>query len=192
MAGLFAEYRPRGGGDVDDAARTVPPASLVIRDVVEADVDAVARIVHERDGGELAAHVAGLERGLRNRPNPPDDLLLAAVVEGRVVGFARARTFEPPAGAPANCAPAGWYLNGVTIAPDMRRRGVALALTRARMSHVARHADSVWCFTNVMNRASVDLHARLGFVEVTRDFWFPGVTFAGGTGILLRAGLDRP
>jgi hypothetical protein len=39
--------------------------------------------------------------------------------------------------------------------------------------------------------ASVELHRRLGFEEVTRDFSFPGLTFEGGKGILFRAPITR-
>jgi hypothetical protein len=36
---------------------------------------------------------------------------------------------------------------------------------------------------------SIDLHRDLAFVEVTRDFTFPGVTFEGGSGILFMTAL---
>jgi hypothetical protein len=48
-------------------------------------------------------------------------------------------------------------------------------------------ADEVWYFTSAINSASIAMHARLGFTEVTRDFEFPGVTFTSGQGILFRA-----
>jgi hypothetical protein len=38
----------------------------------------------------------------------------------------------------------------------------------------------------------VVLHARLGFVEVSRDFAFPGVRFDGGVGVLCRAARQQP
>jgi len=44
--------------------------------------------------------------------------------------------------------------------------------------------DEIWYFTNA---ASLLLHYRLGFREVTRDFTYPGVTFTGGVGVLCRA-----
>ena len=184
---LFAEYRPRTGADP-----AAPPESLVVRDAAPADADAIARIAQERNGGELEAHVAGFQRSLLARSIPPRSLVLAATVEGRVVGYARAGVFEPPADAPANCAPRGWYLTGVTIAPEMRRRGIGLALTRARLDCIAAHAGLVYYFASAMNRASIDLHARLGFVEVTRDFWYPDTSFTGGVGILFRAALAAP
>jgi hypothetical protein len=55
------------------------------------------------------------------------------------------------------------------------------------MAWAFQRAGEVWFFANARNRASVDLHARLGFVEVTRDFAFPGVSFDGGVGVLCRA-----
>ena len=47
-----------------------------------------------------------------------------------------------------------------------------------------------WFVVNADNRASIDLHAPLGFREATRDFVQPGVTFSGrGQGILFRVAL---
>jgi ribosomal protein S18 acetylase RimI-like enzyme len=179
IARLFAEYRPRPG-----AEPAALPETLLIRDAVPADLAAMARIAQERNGGDVAAHEGALERQMRD-----GSIVLAAAVGGRVVGYGKAGVFTPPADAPGNCAPAGWYLTGVTVAPEMRRRGIGLELTRARLARVGACADRACYFANALNRASIDLHARLGFVEVTRDFWFPGTTFTGGVGILFRAAL---
>jgi hypothetical protein len=72
----------------------------------------------------------------------------------------------------------------------MRRRGVGLALTRARLEHLGGVTEGVFYFANVRNRASIDLHARLGFEPVTDDFWWPRASFEGGRGILFRAALS--
>ena len=184
MAGMFAEYRPRAGD-----APAPPRGSFVIRDAVAADVATLAAIRHERDGGDAAAHAAAFERLLGV---PADAVLLAAELGGRVVGYGKASVFAPPADAPANCAPAGWYLTGVIVADEFRRRGIGLELTRVRLVRVAARADRAHYFASAMNRASIDLHARLGFVEVTRDFWFPATSFTGGVGILFRAALAAP
>jgi hypothetical protein len=60
------------------------------------------------------------------------------------------------------------------------------------MAWAFERAGEVWFFANACNRASLDLHARLGFVEVTRDFVFPGVCFDGGVGVLCRAARQQP
>lgn len=45
---------------------------------------------------------------------------------------------------------------------------------------------------NAQNLVTIDLHARLGFKEITREFTFPGVEFQGGREVLFAADLtDR-
>ena len=81
-------------------------------------------------------------------------------------------------------APAGWYLSGCVVDPNRRRRGIGSMLTRARLGWVFDRAECVYYLVNATNKASIDLHSKQGFVEVTRDFDFPGVTFVGGQGVL--------
>ncbi|MEV0285232.1 hypothetical protein AB0H36_14070 [Kribbella sp. NPDC050820] len=50
-------------------------------------------------------------------------------------------------------------------------------------------ADCVYYFANLANGATLDLHHRLGFTELTRAFSFPGDPLRPGTGVLLRADL---
>jgi ribosomal protein S18 acetylase RimI-like enzyme len=131
--------------------------------------------------------------GLTADIHEPDRLLLVAEIGTEIVGYGRVRTFEPGLDAPPETAPAGFYLLGLFVQADFRRRGVGLALTSARMRWIAERADEAWFFSNARNAASIALHRRLGFEEVTRRFSFPGVTFAGGDGVLFRAHLaDRP
>jgi ribosomal protein S18 acetylase RimI-like enzyme len=173
----FAEYAPRRAAAVP---RGHAPA---IRSATGADLDRLAAIRAAREGEEPAKSRAVFERALARGD---DSLLLVAEIDDDVAGYGRAGRFAPPPDAPSNCAPEGWYLTGVVVAPPHRRRGVGLALTTARLAWIGERADTAWYFANPRNRATIDLHARLGFVEVTRDFWFPGVTFAGGTGVLFR------
>lgn len=87
---------------------------------------------------------------------------------------------------PADLAPAGHYLGGVTVEPAWRRRGIALALTDARLRWIAERADEAFYVVNATNLASIDLHRRWGFVEVARGPTFAGVPFDGGLGLLMR------
>ncbi|SNS90584.1 Ribosomal protein S18 acetylase RimI [Asanoa hainanensis] len=146
---------------------------------------------------ELAAVVAGLDpvqwtRSLTASATDQERMLHVAEDAGRIVGYARSAEYAPPKDAPRNAAPAGWYLLGIVVDPAYRRRGIGRALTTARMTAIAERADAVWYFANARNRASLDLHTVLGFVEVTRDFWFPDLTFDGGAGVgvLCRAPLS--
>jgi ribosomal protein S18 acetylase RimI-like enzyme len=116
----------------------------------------------------------------------PQRLLLVADLSGEVVGYGRARLFHPPPDAPADTAPAGYYLAGVFVHPDWRRLGIGAALIEARLRWIAERADEAWFFANARNIASIESHRRLGFEEITRHFSFLSLTFAGGEGILFR------
>jgi RimJ/RimL family protein N-acetyltransferase len=155
---------------------------LALRAATAADLDACARLAADHDGRPPATHRERLERSLGE---PERVRSFVASWDGEVVASARLSHFTPPADAPANVAPAGWYLIGLIVAPSHRGRGIGLALTRARVDWALEHAGEVWYFTGTANAASFALHAEVGFEEVTRDFWFPGVTFERG-GILCR------
>jgi ribosomal protein S18 acetylase RimI-like enzyme len=116
-----------------------------------------------------------------------DRLLLLATANGEVAGYGRGGRFQAPSDAPPNVAPDGYYLGGLLVGTRWRRRGIAEALTRARMAWAFERAPEAWYFTNAGNAASLALHAKLGFVEISRDFWYPNVTFEGGVGVLGRA-----
>jgi ribosomal protein S18 acetylase RimI-like enzyme len=135
--------------------------------------------------------VADSEDGLRQELTRSDRWLLVAIADDTVAGYGRVSDHRPERPGPAE-APPGYYLGGVVVDPRFRRRGIGLALTRARMELVFTMADEVWYFTNARNAASIAMHGPLGFVEVTRDFTFPGVTFEGGQGILFRASSPAP
>jgi ribosomal protein S18 acetylase RimI-like enzyme len=113
----------------------------------------------------------------------PNRIIVVATSDGVIAGWAQTHCWtsgDPP-------APAGHYLGGVTVDPTFRRRGVASALTSARLEWIWMRASHAWYVVNSANRASVELHRRYGFVEVARAARFHTVAFTGGDGILLRS-----
>jgi len=120
----------------------------------------------------------------------PERLLLVVEIEREVVGYGRVRLFTQPPDAPTDAAPGGYYLTGVFIRPDRRRAGLGAAITDARLRWISERATEAWFFANARNSASIELHRRFGFEEVTRRFSFPGATFSGGEGILYRSRLS--
>lgn len=152
-----------------------------IRPASEADVEECVALA------VLAApEVAGNDwrKALLRDVRDPAHHLVVAELDGALVGYGRARLFEPEPDAPADTAPRGFYLIGVFVAPGRRHGGVGAALTQARLDWVAERSDHAWFFANARNTASIELHRRFGFEEVTRRFSFPGLVFAGGEGIL--------
>ncbi|MGW5332363.1 GNAT family N-acetyltransferase [Streptomyces bauhiniae] len=159
-----------------------------------ADLSACAWLYTLHSGGTLQ----DAEGRLRRELSLPGHLLLVARAPrdgagggdecdgGEVIGYGRVVRHESQ-GADRE-APSGAYLGGVVVDPDHRRASVGTALTVARMRWVLGGPDEqLFYFTNARNRASIALHERLGFREITRDFRYPGVRFDGGVGILFRA-----
>jgi ribosomal protein S18 acetylase RimI-like enzyme len=174
----FATYQPDAPGERQDT----PP--VTIREPTIAELADCAAMIVSRTGGDPDARRERLAGYLAD----DDHCLLVAVVDSEVAGFGQVMPFSAGLSA-ADIAPDGYYLIALFVAPSWRRRGIGEQLTRARMAWAARRADTIWYFANAANGATLDLHRRLGFVEVSRRFTFPGVTFAGGTGVLLRAAL---
>ncbi len=163
------------------------PIGLEVRPAKRSDCAAIASIEGSRDG----VAVDRAERRCEEQTIDPETLLLVAAVDGRVVGFARAGRVRGPSNPPPEAIPDGWYLQGVVVLDAWRRRGIGLALTDARLAWIARRAPVAYYFANARNRASLDLHASAGFVEVTRHFLAPGVSFEGGEGVLCRIDLSE-
>ncbi|MFI6581795.1 GNAT family N-acetyltransferase [Embleya sp. NPDC050493] len=164
------------------------PRTFVIRNVRAADLDACAALLALHEGGSVAAEPAPRARVRAWFDRPDGCFLVATEPSDRadpVVGYARAVHLDP-----SPTAPTGYYLAGIVVAPDARRTGAGLRLTRARLAWIAERADSAWYFTNARNTASLRLHESLGFHEESRDFAIPGVSFAGGRGILAHLTLD--
>lgn len=182
----FAEFDPEG----PRGERLRTATGLVLRPAEERDLDALSALRAAREGEDPARSRDVLARAMRatGRGNA---LLLVGERGGEILGYGRVDHWTPPPGAPANAAPTGWYLTGVVVAPGHRRRGVGAALTRARLDWIAERAPCAWYFASARNLVTLALHANFGFTEVTRDVWFPGVSFTGGVGILFRAGLGE-
>jgi ribosomal protein S18 acetylase RimI-like enzyme len=179
-AGVFAPYQP------EPSERGARGAPVVVREGTLADLPGCLDLVET----VLKLDRGRWEKSLAASVESPDRMLHVAEDRGRIVGYARATNWNRPADAPPNAAPSGWYLIGLVVDPGYRRRGIGRRLTDARLEAIAARADEVWYFVNARNKSSLDLHTDLGFIEVTRDFWFPDLTFDGGEGILARAYLS--
>jgi ribosomal protein S18 acetylase RimI-like enzyme len=182
----FASYsRRRAKG------RRLVGSRLVIRPARRTDLAVLAEITAEREGEDAGRWRAFFGRIHGERRTSRRGLVLVATSSRRILGYGKLSYFAPPPNAPANAAPEGWYLSGVVVRPEQRRRGVGAALTRRRLEWIRRRAKEAYYFANARNAVSIALHRRFGFVELTRDFWFPKTTFEGGIGILFGCELRK-
>jgi len=180
----FAEFTPRS------APSSGVPADLVIRPAIPPDLPALARIAAERENEPVEKWQTAFEH-IHAECAGGQSVLLVADVGDAIAGYGKAGHFAPPPGSPANVAPAGFYLTGVIVDPTFRRRGIGLALTRARLDWIRGRSPRAYYFGNERNRVTIELHRAVGFVELTRDFSHPQVRFEGGVGILFVCDLDR-
>jgi ribosomal protein S18 acetylase RimI-like enzyme len=166
--------------------RSVHP--YVIRAASVSDIDAcVALALLAAPEREATDWRESLLRDIENSEHQ----LVVAETGGEIIGYGRARLFEPEPDAPADTAPRGYYLTGVFVRPERRREGVGTALTQSRLDWIGQKAADAWFFANARNATSIELHQRFGFEEITHSFSFPGLTFDGGDGILFRLRLRQ-
>lgn len=173
MNTLFAPFDPDSHGH--------PLPDAVVRAGVRADVVRTGALAAQREGGPASEWIGQHER----RFDIDGNALFVADLDGEIVGFGWVSWLTPVAHGGRN-APDGWYLSGMVIAPGVRRRGVGRRLTQARIRWALERGGGVHYVVAGSNRASRDLHAALGFVEVSDDFCVPGVVFSRGDGLLCR------
>lgn len=158
---------------------TTPDLQVSVRSATVDDLDGMTRV---QEAAGRTSHPDAWRAALENAERR---VLVASDPVGEIVGWAQ--TYHHTV--PQDAAPPGHYLGGVTVHPELRRRGVAVALTDARMRWIAQRADAAYYVVNPANLASIQLHRRWGFVEVLRASRLTGVEFTGGVGILMRAPL---
>jgi ribosomal protein S18 acetylase RimI-like enzyme len=172
---LFAEYDPEG-------KRGAEPPGLATREGRESDVDALAALRVER-GDATAEQAASTFRRILFAAEQGTSYLRVAEVDRAVIAYGAVDWLR------LGTIPEGWYLGGVIVTPAMRRRGIGDRLTRERLAWIGGRASRAWYFVNARNRASIDLHDRLGFREEARGIAVPGLTFTGGVGLLFSVGV---
>lgn len=152
-------------------------AAVDIKTASPADARGLASVMAAR-GGTAEGHLDPARRLIKRLP-----VLLIAESIGAAVGWCgvQRHSIVPE-------LPPEWLVAGLTVLPEQRRRGIALRLLRDVLDATADAApgEPIFSAINAQNPASVDLHIRLGFVEVARAETFAGITFTGGEGVLLR------
>jgi ribosomal protein S18 acetylase RimI-like enzyme len=155
---------------IEPLTQAVQIEPLTQADIASA-VELAVRVLRVKPGDRGEQFAADITDGLRQ--------MFVAKVNGQVVGYGR--VVELAAGEAGPETPAGCYLSGVLVDPAWRGRGIATALTRARLRWAFAHTDTVFCVAGADNPASLHLHAALGFQDVKR---FESERSAAGVDVL--------
>ncbi len=147
-----------------------PHVRLGVQIATSEHVDAIASLI-AKSTCKLEGDCA---RRVRAELDNPDKLLVVALVEGDVIGWARACYVAPSPFAAPNAAPEGWYLMGLFIDRPWRRHGLGAQLTAARLEWLARHTGRVLYIAEPGNQATRLLHDEFGFDLVCDEVLISG------------------
>ena len=136
------------------AVRIEPLSAADVASAVELAVR-VLRVKAGDRGEQFVADITGEQRQM-----------FVAKVSSQVVAYGRVLELAADEAGPGT--PAGCYLSGVLVEPAWRGRGIATALTRARLRWALARTGTVFYVTGADNAASLHLHAALGFREIRR------------------------
>lgn len=152
--------------------RHVTREGVEVRDAIESDLEATVQLIAAHRGGD----VEEWRRLFANALHDDKRHFVVALVDGRVIGFGHTKLVERDADGDGgdNLPPPGWYLAGVTVHPDCRRRGVGTAVTRIRLDRLRDVTDVVYYAADPDNVATLELHAHFGFAPTGRWVDVPG------------------
>ncbi|MGN8244421.1 N-acetyltransferase family protein [Cellulomonas soli] len=168
---MFAPFAPQVHGSSDPRA--------LVRSARLEDVAAIVQVAASR-----GAVPDGFERRLVAAVGDPGRCVLVGHVGPAVVGWTSVSRWSGH-----DDVPDGYAVSGLTVAPDWRRRYVGDRLLGAVLDWSWERATVVRSVVNARNTPSIALHERHGFTQVARAAQLAGITFEGGTGILMQ--VDR-
>lgn len=173
----MVSYRSKKKIDFDQA-RTLSPF-LSLYSLTSQDVDEWVKLRSLRENKVPPQLASQWKKQLQNSNFLKDNHSFIVRADNYLIAYAHSHHYHKDNTSSTFQAPYGWYLTGLMIHPDYRRKGIGRYLTSWRIEKIRAISDKAYYFTNIDNIASVKLHQELGFQEKTRDFQIPGVEFSG-------------
>lgn len=168
---------------------TQPPSGLLFRKPNLGDVNALTRLMSERNPqDDIELLYNRTKREIRLCDSDPLYQLFVAELDEKVIGFTRYIHSE---GLPKErikfSAPSGWYGMGILVESSLRRKGIARFLFQQRLVELRKHgASSLYSVVDEMNLTSIRMHHEFGFYEVSRAAGFLQIKLESGSGILFK------
>jgi ribosomal protein S18 acetylase RimI-like enzyme len=178
----YAKYQPE--------IVSTPVTGVGYRMAEANDAEQIARLTAMREGTPENFAVY-LERISKELSMSPSSWILVAEIEKTIVGFGRAAYFDTKTIKPRFPSPSGWYLMGVIVKPEFRRKRIADALTKLRIARISKIAQEVYFVVNAGNRVSIELHEQLGFIRINEAEGFLNISFEGNKGYLFKKEIQK-
>ena len=169
---IFEKYNP--------AATSKNLYNISVRLASLIDALPIAQIIAKLTSTDINRCVESIETSLQKS----NFITIIAEYNSEIVGYSKIVYCEK------EDAPKGWYVGGILVQPNFRRRGVGEKLTEKLIEIAKSKTDTLYSFINAQNKSSITLHEKLGFVEFDRRSSIMGVTFEGGVGIFLKKSLN--
>lgn len=173
----------------NDNVRSSGDLGLIsFRKAVESDDVGIAELIFERDG-EKSNHafeyfLNRTQKELQGIDFASDYNMFVATYDNEIIAYGRSVFYDVLKNKFTYEAPTGWYLMGVLVREDYRRRGIAEKLTKMRIEAISMKANEVFYVVNAENKSSIRMHEKLGFKVISEEKGFLKVSFTGNRGYL--------
>ncbi len=159
---------------------------IEVRLAQENDLERIAKITQDFEPQTLERYKESFKSQIEQNSNPESSIFIfVAIIDNIVVGHGKLFYYSKEKHDVEFKSPEGWYLNGVIVAPEFRRKGVAKALLSFRESFILeKKGNEVFSIVSVENIPSISYHTSLGFKEQERAPGYLSVKLKCGEGIL--------
>ncbi|MDA8792164.1 GNAT family N-acetyltransferase [Bacteriovoracaceae bacterium] len=135
------------------------------------DENALTQIHINRDGGDKESVKKIFSNEIKAIGE--SSALFVAEYKSQIVGFGRSRFIEADEELGYRNMPSGYYLLGVIVKEEFRRKGIGEGLVKARIDHIKSQAKQVYTFVDEVNKSMILLLTKIGFLRLTDDFTYP-------------------
>ncbi len=167
--------------------------NLIFRKATLKDVQAAATLhALEKDTAKIDFEKMFLHEFSACVNSPEKRVYYLAFSENELISYAGARLYEPLVDenmyGTLTPLPAGWYLRGIKVHPQWRRKGLARSMTLKRLEWIKKRASQCYVFLDDENKVTLPMYFDLGFNEVSKGWGYsdPRRASKNTKGILLQ------
>jgi|TARA_B100000315_G_C14524873_1_gene563326 ribosomal protein S18 acetylase RimI-like enzyme len=158
---------------------------IIIREANTNDAQEVSRIVYERNGNPLDEIIDIVLTDIETiRSNKKKAIALVICINQKIIAFSKCIHSEYFKRSNYTNLPKGWYLCDLKVMEKYRTNGIGKLLTLYRLNWISRRANKAFYYSNIENKASINLHTSIGFKKVNHSIRVLGSCYSNNIGSL--------